>query len=155
MKRVLFGLSLIATVVMAGEHNVSYPKDYRNWTHLKSMVINESHSLSDPFEGIHHIYGNKKAVEGVQSNKYKKGAVFVFDLLEAKRTKDDIQEGNRKFIGVMEYDPSKYKSTGNWGFEAFAKDSKTEKVVKDGGVSCFNCHTAMETKGFVFSEYRK
>lgn len=144
-----------STILYASEHSVSYPTDYRLWTHLKSMVINDSHGLADPFEGIHHIYGNDKATEGLEKKSYEKGATFVFDLLKAERSKDATTEGDRKFIGVMTYDPNKFEKTGNWGFEAFAGDSKTQKVVKDSGVSCFQCHVSVEKQNFVFSTFRK
>ena len=155
MKKILLAMTVITGLGIAGEQKVSYPNDYRTWTHAKSMVINDSHSLSDPFEGIHHVYGNDKAIEGLNTKKYKTGAKFVFDLLNAKRTKEAIVEGNRKFIGVMEYNSTKYKKTGNWGFEAFSGDSKNKRVVKDEGVSCFQCHVAVEKKSYVFTEYRK
>lgn len=155
MKKILLAVTILTGCSLAGEHKVSYPEKYRTWTHLKSMVINDAHSLAKPFEGIHHIYGNNKAKEGLNTKKYKDGAVFVFDLLHAKRSKEATVEGKRKFIGVMEYDSKKYKKTGNWGFEAFEGDSKDKRVVKDAGVSCFKCHVGVEKQSYVFTQYRK
>ena len=155
MKRVLLAITVIASLSIAGEQKVSYPDDYRSWTHTKSMVINDAHSLSDPFEGMHHVYANKKAMNGLKTNTYVNGSVFVFDLLTAVRSKEGTVEGKRKFIGVMEYDSTKYQKTGNWGFEAFSSDSHDKRVVKDAGVSCFACHVAVKNKSYVFSEYRK
>lgn len=155
MKKTILVTTLLTTAILASDHNVTYPTDYRSWTHLKSMVINKAHSLADPFEGIHHIYANEKAKEGLEKNSYEKGATFVFDLLKAEISKEATTEGERKFIGVMIYDPKKFSKTGNWGFEAFAGDSKTEKVVKDAGVSCFSCHVGVEKQSFVFSTFRK
>ncbi len=34
---------------------VSYPEGYRQWTHVKSMVIQTGHPLFDSFGGTHHI----------------------------------------------------------------------------------------------------
>jgi len=148
-------LAVFVGLLGASEHRVEYPTEYRNWTHLKSMVINSAHSLADPFEGIHHIYANEKAKDGLEKNSYEKGASFVFDLLTAERSKEGTTEGTRKFIGVMVYNPQQFSKTGNWGFEAFAGDSKTQKVVKDSGVSCFECHVGVEKQSFVFSTFRK
>src|SRR3989337_1249258 len=78
---------LITSLVLAeGKKSlVKYPKDYRNWTHIKSMVIQQGHSLYESFGGIHHIYANEKALKAMKSGKlYPDGAVLVFDLLEAK-----------------------------------------------------------------------
>ncbi len=141
--------------VSAGDSKpVAYPKDYRDWSHIKSMVINPEHALADPFEGIHHIYANSAAKDGLKSGQYKDGAVLVFDLLSQNVSGDAIQEGERKFIGVMEFDAERFAQTGGWGFEAFAGDSKSQRVVEDGGVSCFGCHQAVKADGYVFTKPR-
>src|SRR3990170_5113493 len=67
------------------KQSVKYPEGYRQWTHVKSMVIQPGHTLYESFGGIHHIYANKKALEAMKRGKpYSDGAVLVFDLLEAK-----------------------------------------------------------------------
>lgn len=134
---------------------VSYPEGYRNWTHAKSMVIQPGHSLEDPFAGIHHIYANDKAIEGMTNGHYDNGAVFVFDLLNYDDASDALTESNRKFTGVMEYDEQAFETTGGWGFEAFAGDSRTDRLVDDGGTSCFGCHMAAKDASYVFTTYRK
>lgn len=156
-----FKLTVAAVVVAlpllvgaASDKPVAYPDGYRHWTHVKSMVIHPEHGLADPFEGIHHVYANDKALAGLKSNQYVAGAVLVFDLLQQDGDAAAIQEGARKFTGVMEYDADRFADTGGWGFEAFAGDSRTERVVDDGGVSCYECHQAVEEAGYVFSKYR-
>jgi Cytochrome P460 len=139
-------------VVVAG--TVAYPAGYRNWAHVKSMVIQPGHSLADPFEGMHHVYANNLALAGLQGGDYSPGAVIVFDLLNVSDADNAVVEGGRKFIGVMQFDPANFAATGGWGFEAFAGDSQTERVVKDGGVSCFACHQSAKETDFVFSSYR-
>lgn len=145
---------LFSSVIHADETMVPYPYNYRNWTHVKSMVIEPGHPLQNPFQGIHHVYGNEKALRGLKSGKYSNGAVFVFDLLEYAQKDDTIQEGDRKLIGVMHKDSKKYNETGGWGFEGFAGNSKTERITKDGGVSCFACHSPRESDNYVFSSFR-
>jgi len=133
---------------------VAYPEDYRSWTHVKSMVINADHGLADPFEGIHHVYANDKALDGLIGGTYRDGAVLVFDLLSQEVGGGAIQEGERKFIGVMQFNAKEYGHTGGWGFEAFAGNSTTQRVVDDGGISCFGCHVAVKDAGYVFTQYR-
>jgi len=91
--------------------------------------------LKNPFQGIHHIYGNEKAIAGYKEGKFENGAVIAFDLINYNQADSTIQESGRKLIGVMQKDSSKYASTGGWGFEGFATDSKTERLVSDGGQS--------------------
>lgn len=155
-------LAACGTVLLGGwawggavqDRPVSYPEGYRSWQHVKSMVILPGHPLENPFGGIHHVYANARAMEGLRTGQYPEGAVLVFDLLEAKSENQTIQEGARKLIGVMERDSRRFAATGGWGFEGFAGDSKTERLVKDGGQSCYQCHQGAQATSYVFSAFR-
>lgn len=153
----VFSALLLGGSTSAGDGNsahVDYPEGYRNWTHVKSMVILPGHSLEDPFMGIHHIYGNEAAIEGYTSGDYEDGSVIVFDLLEFVKDENSINEGKRKLVGVMVRDSEAYTETGGWGFEGFAGNSKSDRLTSDGGKSCFACHQSQKDKDYVFSEYR-
>ena len=145
----------LAAVPLHAADPVPYPDGYRQWTHVKSMVINPGHALYDAFGGIHHLYANKAALAGYRSGKFGDGSVIVFDLLEAKSADNTVQEGARKVLGVMRKDAKRYADTGGWGFEAFKGDSKTERVVGAKAASaCFACHQSQKEQDFVFSKYR-
>ena len=149
-------LCFAAPVFAADAPPVPYPEGYRQWTHVKSMIINQGHPLYDAFGGIHHLYANSKAEQGYKSGKFADGSVIAFDLLEAKAADNTVQEGARKVLGVMHKDSRKYKDTGGWGFEGFKADSKTERAVgKNAASACYQCHTAQKDKDFVFSAYRQ
>ncbi len=148
-------VGIIGCMKAIGENsNIGYPEGYRSWVHVKSMIIEPSHPLENPFQGIHHIYGNEKAIEGYKTGKYEDGAVIVFDLLNYTEVDKTIQEADRKLIGIMQKDSTKNASTGGWGFEGFASDSKTERLVTDGGQSCFSCHQSVKESDYVFSKWR-
>jgi hypothetical protein len=145
-----------ATVFAADPAPVPYPEGYRHWTHVKSMTIQPGHALYDAFGGIHHLYANKKALQGYPRAKFADGSVIVFDLLEAKAADNTMQEGARKVVGVMHKDARRYRDTGGWGFEGFKGDSKTDRAVgKNAATACFQCHTAQKNQDFVFSAFRK
>ncbi len=149
-------LCFAAPVFAAETPPVPYPEGYRQWTHVKSMIINQGHPLYDAFGGIHHLYANSKAEQGYKSGKFADGSVIAFDLLEAKAADNTVQEGARKVLGVMHKDSRKYKDTGGWGFEGFKADSKSERAVgKNAASACYQCHTAQKDKDFVFSAYRQ
>jgi hypothetical protein len=149
-------LIIAAPAFAADPAPVAYPEGYRQWTHAKSMVINQGHALYEAFGGIHHLYANKKAMEGYKSGKFADGSVIVFDLLEAKAADNTVQEGARKVVGVMHKNAEKWKATGGWGYEGFKGDSKTERAVgKDAAGACHQCHTSQKDKDYVFSTYRK
>ncbi|MGB5736919.1 MAG: cytochrome P460 family protein, partial [Thiohalocapsa sp.] len=73
---------LLSFNATAAEGPVSYPEGYREWTHVKSMVIHPGHPLENPFLGIHHVYANEAARDGLETGVYSDGALFAFDLLE-------------------------------------------------------------------------
>ncbi|NOT12319.1 MAG: cytochrome P460 family protein [Methylococcaceae bacterium] len=146
----LLMLAGLSNSYAAGE--IPYPDGYRNWFHVKSMVIKPGHPLENPFQGIHHVYANAKAASGLKNGTYAEGAILVFDLLNYADKDQSIQEGARKLVGIMHKDAKKYASTGGWGFDGFAGDSKTERLVKDGGTSCYGCHASEKKTDYVFSQ---
>lgn len=150
----LIAVSALAFNAAMAADQVDYPKDYRQWTHVKSMTLHEGHPLENPFKGIHHVYANAKGVEGAKTGKYKDGAIMVFDLLESKTQDNASVEGERILVGVMVKNDKKYAATGGWGFEAWKGNSRTERIVTDGGKSCFDCHAPQKDTGYVFSRWR-
>jgi hypothetical protein len=145
------GAALLATAGV--DMPVAYPEGYRSWTHVKSMAIFPGHPLEKPFAGLHHVYANGDAVEGLRSGRYRDGAVLVFDLLAAHQADHALSEGPRQLLGVMVRGEARFAATGGWGFEAFAGDSREKRLVADGGAGCWECHAS--TKAGVFSEWRQ
>lgn len=155
MLLVATGLCVSTTLFAADPPPVPYPQGYRQWVHVKSMTIQPGHALYDAFGGIHHLYANRRALQGYRSGRFADGSVIVFDLLEAKTADNSLQEGARKVLGVMHKDSRKYKGTGGWGFEGFKGDSRTERAVgRNAATACFQCHTAQEGRDYVFSSFR-
>jgi hypothetical protein len=161
MKRLLMLCALAAAPALAADPAaVPYPERYRQWTHVKSMVIEAGHPLYGAFGGIHHIYANPKALQGYRNldqgqGGFPDGAVIVFDLLEARRADSALHDGPRKVVGVMVKDRRKWAATGGWGFEGFKGDSKTERAVGRAAASaCFECHAPQKAQDYVFSRYR-
>jgi hypothetical protein len=146
---------VLAATLAAQTPEVPYPDGYRDWRHVKSMVIGESHPLFSAFGGIHHIYANAPAAVGYRTGTFPDGAVIAFDLLEATSQDGATTEGPRKVVGVMHKDAKRWPATGGWGFEAFKGDSRTERVVAGGAATaCFSCHAPQKSRDYVFSEWR-
>lgn len=147
--------SCLISATKAEDNLIEYPGDYRNWTHVKSMVIQEGHSLHESFGGIHHLYANDKALQGYQSGDFPQGSVIIFDLLAANSADNAIIESNRKVLGVMVKDSNRFSDTAGWGFEGFAEGDPNNRAV---GVNykeaCFACHTAQKDSDYVFSKWR-
>jgi len=150
--------SLVAattTAVLAGNPEVPYPEGYRDWHHVKSMVIEEGHPLYGAFGGIHHLYANDKAMRGYRKGTFPDGSVIVFDLLEAVHDDNAVTEDARKVVGVMHKDSKHYAATGGWGFEGFGNGDPTDRVVSENAASaCFGCHEPQQAQDYVFSTLR-
>ncbi len=136
---------------------VAYPQDYRSWSHAKSMAILEGHKYFNLFGGIHHIYANDVAFAALkQGEPFPKGAVFVFDLLEAVTEDNTVTEGARQVIGVMEKDSDRFPETEGWGFEDFKFiDSEPTRQVTDARKQCLSCHESQKASDYVYTTYRK
>lgn len=156
MKIILSAFAALASLpALADDAVVPYPEGYRSWTHVKSMVIEKGHPLHESFGGIHHLYANKKALEGYKSGKFPDGAVIVFDLLDAESADNAITEGARKVAGVMHKDAKKYAATGGWGYEGFGGGGRSQRVVgSNAATACYGCHTAQKDHDYVFSRLR-
>ncbi len=151
----VLALTTSAATLAVDVSAVPYPKGYRNWHHVKSMVISPGHALFEGFGGIHHLYANTAALKGYKSGVWPNGAVMVFDLLEAKSADNSVTEGARKIVGVMHRDTKKYATTGGWGYEGFKGDSRVERAVGgNAATACHACHTGQKDSGFVFSKLR-
>lgn len=150
----LFAMLIVSAGYVVAQEPIAYPKDYRQWTHVKSMVLHKDHPLATPFAGIHHIYANPKGVDGLQNGRFKKGAKIVFDLMENPSANGASTEGQRKLLGVMVKDNNRFAQTGGWGFEAWQGNSREKRLTSDGGQSCFQCHTAEKNHDYVFSRWR-
>jgi hypothetical protein len=136
----------------AAQPAVAYPHGYREWLHVKTMQIKLGHPLYSTFGGIHHVYANKKAAEGIKRGKFSNGSTLVLDLLESREDAVSTSEGSRKLVAVMHKDTKQYAATGGWGYEAFRADSRKERLVGRQAVqACFNCHAERKSKDYVFS----
>ena len=155
------GALTIASIMASGllvaqtQSQVAFPERYREWTHVKSMVILEGHGHYLAFGGFHHVYANDKAVAALKMNlSFPKGSVLVFDLFEERVEDGAILEGSRKVIGVMEKDPDRFPDTEGWGFEDFRNGDPNQRSVTDMRGQCLSCHESQRASDYVYSRYR-
>src|SRR5690349_4738468 len=98
----------------------SFPKEFRRWAHVKTVLVGPQSAAFATEGGIHHIYANDKAVEGYDSGKFPDGSVIVYDLLKTKEVAGNIIEGETRRVDVMVKESERFASTGGWGFMSFA-----------------------------------
>jgi hypothetical protein len=150
--------AVVATVqARAADAPIPLPADYRQWAHVKSMLIyGKGHPLYKEFPGIHHIYANPSAAAALRkdANRFPDGSVFVCDLLAAAEQGGAWVEGARKLVFVMVKDAARYPETGGWGFALFEHGEESSRVEKDPKTDCFGCHEAQRDHDYVFSRWR-
>jgi hypothetical protein len=149
MKHAVTAVLVAATLAFAAKAGLDYPKDYRTWTHAKSMVIADK---THPLAGFHHVYVGPKAIDA-----YKKGAAlpegaeFAVAFYEVNDDKGTVTQGAMKMLAVMKKQ-AVAKETGGWSYGAFDPSGKAMELdVKKG---CFDCHSAQKDKDFIFSQWQ-
>ena len=149
-------LAMTPVITTAGTDAVEFPEGWRDWRHVKSMVLLPGHGLYEGLGGVHHIYANKLALDGYRKGKFPDGAIIVVDFFKEMVGENAVTEGNRKFIAVAHKNASKWKATGGWGWEAFAAGDKSKPLVgANAAANCFQCHTAQKDHDYVFSVTRE
>ncbi|GIW42419.1 MAG: cytochrome c oxidase subunit III [Candidatus Binatia bacterium] len=151
---VLLGTAFLYTAsAEEGKGGVARPENFREWNHVKSMVILPGHPLADSFGGMHHVYVNDKGLEAAKrGGPYPDGTVFVFDLFESPEKDRAHVAGKRKFTAAMVKDRKAHAETGGWGFAVFQPDG-SGGLVPDAKGACFSCHASQKENDFVFSRW--
>src|SRR5262249_22422473 len=84
----LLAIVIVALPVLGamadGPVGIPYPAGYRQWAHVKTMLVGPRSPFFSSAGGIHHIYANEKSMEGYTTGRFPDGAVLIFDLLETK-----------------------------------------------------------------------
>jgi hypothetical protein len=135
---------------------IAFPNGYRQWTHVKSGLIDDpAHPAYARFGGVHHIYANETAMEGYRSATYPDGSVLVYDLLELRKQPDgSVDQGPRRHVDVMVKDAKRFAATGGWGYEEFFPGADTATLTPKAQAGCAACHTANAPHDHVFSDFR-
>ena len=139
----------------AGSTNdVAYPDGYRAWTHVKSALVGPGHRRFETVGGFQHIYANPRAMEGYRTRVFPEGSVVVVDWLELRDNAGAFDEGPRRQLDVMIKDSLRFAKTGGWGFQRFAKDSRTDRAAAPTSQECFACHMQLKKDGLILSRFR-
>ena len=75
-------LTCSARALARSDDPIRFPAEFRQWAHVKSVLVGPE-APSFPTEGgIHHIYANPKALDGYRTGRFPDGSVVVYNLLE-------------------------------------------------------------------------
>lgn len=162
MRKVILMLLSLAVLIVGfalsaqTDEAPSFPKDFRKWAHVKSVLVGPRSAAFATEGGIHHIYANEKALQGYQSGKFPDGSVIVYDLLETKEVGGNTIEGQTRRVDVMVKQSEQYASSGGWEFMSFSgNDQSNGKLTSARQATCTGCHAHKKDHDSVFSEFRK
>jgi hypothetical protein len=137
-------------------YGVKIPPGYRDWRLIS--VAHEEGKLND----LRAILGNDVAIKAAREAKlpYPDGTIIA----RLAWSYDPLEESDKAFghlqsfvagppkngVQFMVKDPSKYASTGGWGFAQFDDGKPASEAVHN---TCFSCHATVEARDFVFNRY--
>lgn len=157
--RMLFAAAGIAAALSVGaqaDDPTEFPKDFRTFAHVKTVLIGPQSPYFSTDGGFHHIYANTKAIEGYRTGKFPDGSILVYDLLEAKESPASTTEGATRRIDVMVKETSRYAATGGWHFMSFPNGNPAApRLTVDQQAKCAACHAKRQDHDSVFSEFRR
>jgi Cytochrome P460 len=140
----------IPSLALAGEKNaVALPKDFRSWTHVRSMVVTDA---EQGMYGFHNVYANKAALKGLRSlatSTFPDGAQFVVSIFEVKQEKGLVVAGAKQ-RDVVQIKDRLATATGGWRFASFDPSGKPIPIDVS---SCHACHAQARDTDLVFTRY--
>jgi hypothetical protein len=131
---------------------ISLPPDYESWRHVKTQIIQEGPGF-ERFGGMHHIYANERALQGLRSRRFEEGATLVAEFRTLARENNVIDAGAIRMVDVMVFDPRRFADTDGWGYAEFV-GPELEVRRFDSRAECHACHAKRADKGHVFTELR-
>ena len=157
MKKRIVTLALLAGATASHANEVAYPAGYRDWHHVKSMVIQRAIRCSMPLVASIICMPTRKRRTVTRKASLPMVSVIVFDLFEANAADNAVQGRRAQGGGRDGQRRQKYAATGGWGFEGFKGDSTTDRAVTQANAAkaCYECHAAQKGKDYVFSVARK
>ncbi len=140
-------------------------KKEKNGINLEKITKNFSKNYQfisvhyrDDKDEIRLIYGNKLAMEGINSKgfKYKDGAILYKVVYRTLRDPSFhsslVPEDQPAVRQIMLRDSKKFKDTNGWGYAVFHDDAKTLPGSPDTTLStCYACHKLASARNDVFS----
>jgi Cytochrome P460 len=140
------------TPAAAEPATISLPPDYESWRHVKTQIIQEGPGF-ERFGGMHHIYANERALQGLRSRRFEEGAILVAEFRTLVRQNNVIDAGAIRIVDVMVFDPRRFADTDGWGYAEFVgPELKVRRF--DSRAECHACHAKRADKGHVFTELR-
>jgi hypothetical protein len=137
---VILTAAIGTAAVTTAPQPIAFPEGYERWTRVKTTLVGPASPAFAIEGGFHHFYANDKALDGYRTGVFPDGSVLVDDRLEAADQNGVSNEGPRARVAVMVKDRSRFARSKNWGFEVFARNTRTASLDGPGKAACLACH---------------
>jgi hypothetical protein len=152
---VLIAVLAMPHAVAQGKDEIPFPKDYRSWAHVKTVLVGPTSAAFATEAGFHHIYANDRAMVGYRTGTFPNGSVLVYDLLESKDLAGNTSEGAQRRVDIMVKDTTRFADNAGWGFARFFNgDRVSGHLAEDKQAACLACHTQRRDHDYVHSMFR-
>lgn len=148
-----------AVSTISADDDVPFPRGFRDWFVVNSMVVTKDSPMSGQIGGMHIVYVNAKGLPTLKAGgpfPYPDGTIFADDVHEFSVKDGSYVEGTKKAVTVMIKDAKKYSLNGGWGFQVWAGGDPSKPLLPDAAratQACFVCHTPQKSQDFTFSTY--
>jgi hypothetical protein len=160
----IFGLATsLATIgaisTISADDDVPFPKGFRDWFAVNSMIVTKDSPISSQIGGMHLIYVNARGLSILKAGgpfPYPDGTIFADDVHNFSVKDGSYVEGSKKAVTVMIKDAKKYATNGGWGFQVWTGGDPSKPLLPDAThatQACFVCHTPQKAQDYTFSTY--
>jgi hypothetical protein len=142
------GLAVAAPAV-AQDNAPAPPTSLADYRFVNAFVVLDP---DNPLFGMHEFYLNRAGLDAFRrGGPYPEGTEFVGMVYVPEQSEGTVNEGAAKAIVLMRK-AAGAEDTGGWRFAMVGADGARMDIdpVKD----CFECHTQVEARDYVFSEPR-
>jgi hypothetical protein len=137
---------VLAATGAVAEHPV-LPTTFDDFRFIHALVIDDEQS---PLYGFHHFYVNQAGASALaKGGPYPTGSVFLGLVYAIDDADGLLNEGRGSGFLMMSKGPED-TDTGGWVFTRFEADGTY--VEQDPKTACFDCHTQVSNRDFVFSQ---
>ncbi|MCF7989595.1 MAG: BON domain-containing protein [Thiohalocapsa sp.] len=125
------------------------PDTLEGYRFVNAFVVSEP---DNPLHGFHHFYVNDRGVEAFRKGgPYPEGSEFLGLVYALEQGEGTLNEGEPAAVAVMRK-VAAAEDTGGWRFALFGNDGTAKDI--DEAKDCFECHTQVADRDYVFSKPR-
>ncbi|MGD9409493.1 MAG: cytochrome P460 family protein [Thiohalocapsa sp.] len=141
---------LAALPAAGGAEAIAPPTSLAGYHFINAFVVTDE---NNPLFGMHEFHINTAGLDAFRrGGPYPEGTEFVGMVYALDHGDGTLNEGEGQAIALM-HKVAGAEDTGGWRFAMIGADGRPMDI--DPVQDCFECHTQVEARDYVFSEPRR